>query len=235
MLHHNPSQEVMVFTWHHYKSFINYFILISINSSTEWNTSELSNAIVQNTYFTENISDMDPSRWQYSFVFRRDKDPFTSQQPARSRLLQAAPAPYLSVDDHVWGALLRVRSFRAARVSRCLGHVCLSLLGLWGQEQKSEPPQAAGSTWKTRNEGTRTIWGNHTPDFSCSDTPPKRWDKPQPWGPSRKPTEGGWWGSGSTIPQPSALQDECRASSFAPFSSSHSQQAPGQPPGSTVL
>lgn len=53
MLHHSPSQEVTVFKLHHYKSFINYFILTNINASTERNTSELSNAIVQNTYFTE--------------------------------------------------------------------------------------------------------------------------------------------------------------------------------------
>lgn len=37
---------------------------------------------------------------------------------------------YLPVDDHVWGALLRVCSFHTAGVSGRLGHVCLLSLGL---------------------------------------------------------------------------------------------------------
>lgn len=57
--------------------------------------------------------------------------------------MHAVPNPYLSVDDHIWRTLLWVSSFCTARISGCLGHVCLSSLRLQGQEQKSALPQAA--------------------------------------------------------------------------------------------
>lgn len=127
-----------------FKLVIKYFILTSSRASTEQNSaSKLSNAIVWNTYFPENSFSYASKQSEIYLWLQKGHRILSWDNHIEKGFLHTAPNPYLSVDYHIWRTLLWVSSFRATRISGCLGHVCLSSLRLQGQEQKSASLQAA--------------------------------------------------------------------------------------------